>query len=133
MTDLIAVDTNVVLRLIVGDDELQRQSAVTLLRENRLFVSLPVYLETGWVLESRYAFSRAQTADALKSLSLLRGVIVARQELVDWALGRYESGGDLADMIHLVAAAKHGRFATFDRRLARAAGSDSPFAVQTLA
>lgn len=130
---MIAVDTNIVLRLILGDDQAQLDLIRAMMTGNTLFVSLTVLLEVGWVLESRYRLSREATADALGDITLLDGVITARAEAVVWALGRYRAGADLADMIHLASATKLASFATLDRRLARQAGDGTPIAVETLA
>jgi len=98
-----------------------------------LFVSLGVLLEIGWVLQSRYRMVRAEVADALGLIAALEGIVVARRNLAVWAIERYRDGADLADMVHLVAAAKLGRFATFDGGVARYIDADAPVTVETLA
>ena len=52
--------------------------------------------------------------------------------LVTWSIERFVEGADIADMIHLVAACRTAGFYTFDRRVARAAGPDSPIPIETL-
>lgn len=99
---------------------------------DRIFVSLGVLLEAGWVLQSRYRFSRDEVAEALTLVISLDRIVVARLTLVAWAIGRYRSGADLADMMHLASAAKLGTFATFDQRVARDAGTDTPVPIETL-
>lgn len=130
---MIAVDTNIVLRLILNDDAGQIEAIRALMRRTRLFVSLTVLLECGWVLESRYRMSRDDVATALDGVAALEGVAIGRAALADWAVDRYRAGADLADMIHLAAAAKTDGFATLDRRVVRRAGPDSPIPVETLA
>lgn len=130
---MIAVDTNIVLRLLLGDDPGQLASIEALMKRDLLFVSLTVMLETGWVLESRYGFARVDVATFLRTLMMLEGIVVARPLLVDWALDRYREGADLADMLHLGSAAKLEVFATFDRRMARDAGDGAPCLIETLA
>lgn len=68
-----ALDTNVLVRFLVRDDEAQARLAYQRLKQaeaNRetLFVSLLVTLETIWVLESAYRYSRNQILDALGAL-----------------------------------------------------------------
>lgn len=130
---MIAVDTNVVLRLILDDDEAQTRMARDLLARDKLLVSLTVLLEAGWVLESRLRMPRAEIATALTNLASLEGVEVSRADIVLPLLARYSAGADLGDMIHLASAAKCDAFATFDRRLARDAEADAPLAIETLA
>lgn len=130
---MIAIDTNVVVRLILEDNPAQIDAIRRLMERDPLFVSLTVLVETGWVLESRYKFIRAVVADALDDLISLERIAVPRYAAVRWAIGRYREGADLADVIHLVAASKSDGFATLDQRLARQAGSNSPIPIETLA
>lgn len=130
---MIAIDTNVVLRLILDDDRHQIDAIRHLMQRQRLFVSLTVLLETGWVLESRYRLPRSQVAAALDGIAALDGVAIGRAVLARWAIDRYRAGGDWADMIHIVSAAKTDGFATLDRGLRRKVGPDCPLAIETLA
>lgn len=60
-------------------------------------------------------------------------VIVDHRNAVVWAIGRYRLGADWGDMMHLAAGlADSDSFATFDRRLARRAGRDTPLPIETL-
>jgi predicted nucleic-acid-binding protein len=129
---LIAIDTNVALRLILADDSRQLAAIETKLVDHKFFVSLTVFLETGWVLESRYALSRHEVAGALNALLELDSIEVARAHHALWAVEQYRLGADLADMLHLVSSAKRDGFLTFDRRLAAKAGSDVPVVIETL-
>jgi len=51
---------------------------------------------------------------------------------LQWALGRYAAGADLADMIHIAASAELA-WPTFDRRAAAGAGADAPISIETRA
>lgn len=126
-----AVDTNVVVRLIVKDDSEQRAAARALLRDG-IFVSHAVLMEAEWVLRSVYGFDRQTIGEALSDLLALAGVDTADTELLRWALDRYRAGADWADMLHLIDARGKGAFVTFDRDLARSAGPDAPTAVRLL-
>ena len=129
---MIAVDTNIVLRLILNDDDRQVGAIRSLMERQRLFLSLTVLLETGWVLESRYRMRRSEVAAALEGVVALAGIAVARPAVAAWAVDRYRAGGDWADMIHLVAAGKTEGFATLDRGVARRAGPNGPIPIETL-
>jgi len=54
---MIAVDTNVVVRFLVRDDPKQAARAAELIRDNQIWISKTVLLETEWVLRSLYRFS----------------------------------------------------------------------------
>ncbi len=126
-----AVDTNVVLRLLLDDDPVQHRSAVALLAQP-LLIPLTVLVETGWVLLSRYRFPRGDVAQLLRDLLDYDGVVVPQHAGVLWALHRFAERGDLADLLHLVSAGDASSFATFDKGVAPAAGPDAPIAVETL-
>lgn len=129
---MIAVDTNILLRLVIRDDLHQFAVAEALL-ESEIFVSLTVTMETEWVLRSKYRYSRAQIYTLMSNLLAVRSVVVERRTLIEWVVRRYADTGDFADLIHLAGLPEGiAAFATFDKALARAAGSESPVPVQTL-
>ena len=58
---MLGLDTNVLVRLLIEDDASQTRRARKLVdtaiaEQETVLVSLPVLLETEWVLRSRYAF-----------------------------------------------------------------------------
>lgn len=130
---MIAVDTNVVVRLIVADDDAQVEAALALAARELLHVGIGVLMETDWVLRSRYGFTRRQAHAALANLFLVDFLRFEASEDVRWALARYAEGGEFADFLHIAAARPVGRFATFEHRLAQRAGRDSPVSIETLA
>jgi predicted nucleic-acid-binding protein len=119
---MIAADTNVIVRLIIRDDEAQYSASVGLLQQGPIFVSLTVLLETGWVLEHTLKLPRASVVTALSGILRHEMMTIENETEADWALGRYEQGADLADMIHLAANHEMEGFATFDRKIAKQAG-----------
>lgn len=70
---MIAIDTNVLVRFLVRDDEAQAESARRRLklaeeRRERLFVPLLVVLETIWVLESAYDKTRPEILECIRDM-----------------------------------------------------------------
>lgn len=127
-----ALDTNVVLRFILGDHPQQADAASAIIRQP-CFIPLTVLVEAGWVLANSYALPRQAIANALLALLDQPTVALESENEVRWALRRYrDHGADLADMVHLVASVRRRAFVTFDRRLAGQAGDDSPVPVDTL-
>ena len=118
----IAIDTNVVLRLLRQDDPDQGRRAVELFAENRVFIPLTVMLETEWVLRSGYKLQRREIIAALRALTDLERVVVDRSEDVHAALDGLEQGLDFADALHVAQSAGCESFFTFDRQLASRAG-----------
>lgn len=127
-----AVDSNILLRVITGDDPHQEAIARALLTDHDIFVSLTAALETEWVLRSFYRWPRERIADALASLDGFERIRLERADQLLWAVERMRRGADFADMIHIVAAGDANVFATFDTDIEQEAGADSPRPVQTL-
>lgn len=130
---MIAVDTNVLARWVLGDDPVQTPRAAALVAES-VFISLSVLLELGWVLHKSLGFERTVAAQLLEQVLALDTATIEQVELAQWATERFSAGADWGDMIHVVAGAREcTEFATFDRRLARHAGPDSPLPIILLA
>jgi len=114
-----ALDTNVLVRVIVGDEPAQAARAAAFLeRQDRVFVPKTVLLELEWVLRSAYQFSRPEILGAFRRLLNLRNAEFEDQSHVAQAFGWYQDGIDFADALH-VASSDADQFATFDRRLGR--------------
>ena len=129
---MIAVDTNIIVRLVVADDERQLALALDLVSREDIYVSLTVLIETEWVLRSRFGYSRADIHVALSALPLLLRLHVEAPDDVEWALDRYALGGELADYLHIASARTIGRFASFEKKLAHRAGPDAPATVELI-
>lgn len=130
---MIAVDTNIIVRLIVADDERQLAAALALVEREDVYVPLTVLLETEWVLRSRYGYDRRGVHAALSNQPHLLRVRVEASDDVEWALDRYALGGELADYLHIAAARPAGRFGPFEKKLCRLAGPDAPAQVELIA
>lgn len=118
---MIALDTNVIVRVITRDDEAQARRAAALMKKSRLWVSKTVLLETEWVLRYTYEYDAPAINDALSKLAGLQNLTVEDAASVELALQWHLAGMDFADALHLSSSGGAERLATFDRRLARAA------------
>ncbi|WP_158742918.1 type II toxin-antitoxin system VapC family toxin [Acidisphaera sp. L21] len=116
-----AVDTNIVVRYLTGDDPKQADKARALIGSEPVFIPRTVMLETEWVLRGVYELPPGQIIPALRALAGLRGVSVEDAALVATAMDWAEAGMDFADALHLAAAAECEAFITFDKRFARSA------------
>ena len=93
----ITVDTNVLVRAVVRDDEKQARAASRLLKEADLIaVTLPCLCEFVWVLSRVYNFGQQDIASALEALLNSKNVVVNRSA-VDAGLEIFQKGGDFAD------------------------------------
>jgi len=126
---VVALDTNVLVRVLVGDDPVQTKRAERSFakhaRGEGIFLSLVVLAEVAWVLGAAYDWDRATIHERLTRLVRTRGVSLESLELVQAALDDYETGeADLPDYLILGSAKGAGaKLLTFDRRLARSSGA----------
>ena len=93
----VTVDTNVLIRGVVRDDEKQAQAAITLLKDAELIaVSSHCLCEFVWVLRRVYKFERSDIYSAVEALIDASNVVVNRPA-VDAGLAVFKAGGDFAD------------------------------------
>ena len=93
----ITVDTNVLVRAVVRDDERQARAAAKLLKEAELIaVSLSCLCEFVWVLRRVYNFGQEDISAALEALLNTNNVAVNRPA-ADAGLAVLNEGGDFAD------------------------------------
>lgn len=118
---MIAVDTNVLIRFLVKDDEKQAQRARRLVEEEHIFVPKTVLLETEWVLRYTYEFGREAVAEALGKVCGLPEVTIEDTPAVRQALAWHQEGFDFADALHLATSRQAERFYSFDQELVRRA------------
>jgi predicted nucleic-acid-binding protein len=79
---MIAVDTNVVVRLLTQDDELQFNKSVEVFREQAFFIPDTVILETEWVLRFAYKFKPADICQGLRNIFGLPNVHLTNARLI---------------------------------------------------
>jgi predicted nucleic-acid-binding protein len=113
-----AIDTNVIVRLMVQDDIEQFERAQRLIASEAVFVQMTVLLETEWVLRKTYTNTSLDITSALRTFLRLETVHVVDAAIVHQALDAYENGMDFADALHLAQAAGSKKFATFDKKIA---------------
>ncbi len=121
-----ALDSNILLRFITGDDSAQtsvarRFIADELTERDPGYVALPVLCEVVWALRRVYKFESKQVVEAVRLLMSAKQILVAEEVAVAAAL---ESTGDFVDaLIHeLGRAAGCEETVTFDRHFARIQG-----------
>jgi predicted nucleic-acid-binding protein len=117
----IAVDTNVLVRLLVTIDSEQTRTATRLVASHRVFVSQTVLLETEWVLRSVVGASRGEINDRFVEMLAMASIEVERPGVVATALHLHSLGMDFADALHVCGLEEGDRFFTFDRDLIKLA------------
>src|ERR1017187_3013898 len=118
---MIAVDTNVVVRLLTGDDPKQAAAARSLFAAGPIWIARTVLLETGWVLRSLYGFEESAICDAFTKLLGLKNLHTEDESAVAAALALSAHGVESADAMHLTSRPLGAVFVPFDRSFVRRA------------
>jgi predicted nucleic-acid-binding protein len=115
---VIALDTNVLVRLVTGDDPAQAERvAARLDGGDAYFVPLSVALELEWVLRGAYRLTTKQVVASFEALLSIRNVRFAEDQALTRALAHHEAGVDFADALHLEASAGCTAMLSFDAKL----------------
>jgi predicted nucleic-acid-binding protein len=118
---MIAVDTNIVVRLLTGDDAKQCAAAKTLFAGGAIWIARTVLLETVWVLQSVYAFDEEAIGIGLAKLLGLKNVHVDNKASLAASLALTSKGVELADAIHLSSRPDGATFVSFDQAFVKRA------------
>ena len=110
-----AVDTNVLVRLLTGDDPKQAAAAQSLFASESIWIAKTVLLETGWVLRSLYGFEESAIRDALTKLLGLKNVRMEDESALVAALALTADGIELAEAMHLNSRPLGAAFVSFDK------------------
>jgi predicted nucleic-acid-binding protein len=127
-----SLDTNVLVRWLVGDDPVQTAKVRRLLqnvkeRQETLFVPTTVALELEWVLRSRYGYAKSDLLRTFNALLETYELEFQDEEALERALHLYRQGSaDFADALHLgtVMATERAPFLTFDEKASRFDGAE---------
>ena len=122
-----AVDTNVLLRVIVRDDEKQAIAADAFIAKGA-WISHVVLVETIWVLSRVYELGTANIAKVVEMLLHHESLSVQDSSVVAAALERYRERPALgfSDCLMLEIARKSGHLplGTFDRAFSKQVGAE---------
>lgn len=121
-----AVDTNVLVRLVVRDNAKQASAAEAFVGDGA-WVSVLALAEATWVLSSVYELDSRRIANAVAMLLEHRQLTLQDSDVVASALARFRAKPTLgfSDCLMLALAVKAGHvpLGTFDRNLAKIEGA----------
>lgn len=121
-----AVDTNVLVRLLVRDepDQVARAEAFV---EHGAWISLPVLVETVWVLQSVYGLHRRRIGTVVGMLLEHERLTLQDEDVVRKAhatfSGTRSTGFSDCLVVEIARKAGHLPVGTFDRKLSRVDGA----------
>lgn len=121
------IDTNILIRFLVGDDELQAKKVYNIFKKaeldkTELFVPLLVIIELVWVLESVYEVTRTEILDAINELLLMPILKFEHQSTVQQFIrSGMGSRYDLSDLLIAHSAREQGceSVITFDKKASK--------------
>ena len=119
-----AVDTNVLVRLLTGDDVAQTKRVAALFTKEAIYIPKTVLLETEWVLRRLYGLERKAVTSAFRKVAGLANVKIENPLVITQALQWCDGGMDFADALHLASSRGSEKFATFDVQLKKSAPKD---------
>jgi len=127
---MLAIDTNVLVRFLVRDDEVQFDKACRLIKREGaagrpIFISLWILLEPEWVLRSRYGLSKKLMLAAFSGLLDADDVFLENEPVVEEALFLWKDA--TADFADCLIGAQHRRLgcratASFDAKALKLPG-----------
>jgi predicted nucleic-acid-binding protein len=116
-----AIDTHLVIRLLLDDDPAQSAAVKALLGSGDVVISPPVLLETLCVLESPYGASDDVLLETVAALARFSSVAIGRPEQAAGVFRPWRGGLDPQDAAHLAFVDDIDAFVTFDRALVKRA------------
>lgn len=124
---MIAIDTNILVRLFVNEPSAQKQIALVkklLSNQTHIYISQIVQIELVWVLESSYQFDKTQIINVLDILNNNDNFILENAQIFKKALSLFKNNtADFSDyLIFCNAQYNHYPFWTFDKKLAKTQG-----------
>jgi predicted nucleic-acid-binding protein len=119
-----AVDTNILIRFLIRDDEHQANLAYGLFKQTEqsgdmLFVPIAVVLEMIWVLESAYDVTREEIIASINDLLSMPIFMFETQTAVQkFVVSARQNNFDLSDLLlaHSAAHAHCNKVYTFDKK-----------------
>lgn len=126
-----ALDTNVLVRLLVQDDPTQLAAAKRLIRRcvdagEALYVPVTVALELEWVLRSNFGFSKDTIIQTLAQLLSTIDISFESENALEIALALFAQGSaDFSDCLHVALAGMAGErpLWTFDKAASKLDGA----------
>lgn len=121
---MIAIDTNVLVRLVVDDPSAPEQmdlARALLQTAKQVFIPQIVQIELVWVLESAYDFDKVSVITLLKHLQQSPCYVLQQPTQFTTALTHFENNpADFSDYLILATCLENEQqLYTFDKKLAR--------------
>lgn len=127
---MIAIDTNIIVRLLTRDDIKQYNASRKLFASEEIYIPDTVILETEWVLRFAYDFEPVAICNAFRKLFGLPNVRLSNGFAIAQAINWHEVGLDFADAFHLSVSQHLPSLKTFDEQFIKRSKNFSACAVK---
>ncbi|MCV6638600.1 type II toxin-antitoxin system VapC family toxin [Candidatus Albibeggiatoa sp. nov. NOAA] len=122
-----AIDTNILARFLMNDDDVQAQKVHQLFKQaevqhTTLFIPMLVVIELIWVLESAYKIERTNILDAIHDLTHMPTLTFENlPALKNFIITARTSNFDLSDLLIAYSAQTQGydKVITFDKKASK--------------
>ena len=118
---MIAIDTNVLVRLLTADSLEQHEISLNMFSSEEIFIADTVILETEWVLRAVYGLNPNELSNTLRTVFGLPNVHLDDPQMVAQIVQWHEEGLDFADGFHLALSGRCDVLKTFDVQFAKGA------------
>ena len=118
---MIAIDTNILVRIVTNDDPEQALRAANILQNQAVFITKTVILELEWVLRFSYSLERTIILSTLQKILTTDSFTIEQNSAIEQSLLWYEKGMDFADALHLACSLHVDKFVSFDKKLIKKA------------
>ena len=129
---MVAIDTNIIVRLLTRDDETQYKKALALFEKYDIFIADTVILETEWVLRYAYNFEQDSICNSFKKIFGLSNIHLSNPSRIAQAIQWNGDGLDFADALHLSQCQECEHLYTFDSKFSSKAAEYSKCEVLNL-
>ena len=124
---MVALDTNILVRFLVQDDERQSRLVRSRLKKaegsrEKLLVTLVVILEMIWVLESAYGFLRVEILNSIEALTQMPIFLFEADDVLEKLVNQgRQTNHDLSDLLIAFSANFQGSetLLTFDKKASK--------------
>lgn len=114
---MISLDTNVLVRFLVGDDPAQAVVAQQFMtHEKGVYIAKTTLMELEWVLRSAYGHEPGAIHAGLCALLGVSNVVVECASQVSQAMSDFAAGIDFADALHAASSQAENGLYTFDKK-----------------
>jgi predicted nucleic-acid-binding protein len=125
---MIAIDTNVLVRILVNDKQAEHQCRLArelIAKQDAIWICREVLIETLWVLQSNYQFKKEQILLALETLRRHPDIILENADSLATNLELFATGNVGFTDCSILNEAKNNKLIlhTFDKKLSKLQGA----------